>query len=540
MIDFFGANLGRFRLRAFLVFLAGILDGVAVFMIPVVFAQMVKAGGEVSTYWNYFWLGLGCYVSSLALQWVIRKYGESLAGQLVGQTRYNLFVKLKRMSIGSLNKTHSGYLFSLMNKLSDGMQNITFDICWSFSKILSNLTLFFCFTYLESPWLAVLNLVLLTIFVIVSVVLSQKMAVLSKEMNTKRAALMETYADLMTNIATVKKLSIFDFAEEKILARTQQNYLQIDKVQSYHAKRWLILHSLFGMAFLGTIAGLIYLISIGQATVAVFVLYITAFQLVKGNVERLSESYKLLVENKAYLENLNNVVIEDEKYIPGKYQLWKSFKFEKVVFKHGGTNKQIKIPKFEINKGEIVAIVGKSGQGKSTFLNLLMNFIEPDQGLLMIDDMPFSKVPSSFWNKKVALVNQEIELFNLSLRENLILNKKNISDKKLMNYLQDVDLLEWCNGLKDGLNTMIGEKGLRLSAGQKQRVNLLRGLLLDREIIILDEPTSHLDNKTEKLVVSFLKKHLKNKTVIIVTHRPEILKMADYTYRIEKHLMLKQ
>ena len=145
-------------------------------------------------------------------------------------------------------------------------------------------------------------------------------------------------------------------------------------------------------------------------------------------------------------------------------------------------------------------------------------------------------MPSSFWGEKVALVNQEIELFNLSLRENLILNKS-ISDKKLLEYLAEVDLLEWCKGLKDGLNTMVGEKGLRLSAGQKQRINLLRGLLLDREIIVLDEPTSHLDAKTEKLVVRFLKDNLKGRTVIIVTHRPEILKMANRKYEISKHVM---
>ena len=120
----------------------------------------------------------------------------------------------------------------------------------------------------------------------------------------------------------------------------------------------------------------------------------------------------------------------------------------------------------------------------------------------------------------IGLVGQEIELFNMSIKDNLRLGK-NISESELKRYLEELKLEDILN-FKEGLNTIIGEKGLKLSTGQKRRLNLLRSLILDKNIYILDEPTSNLDIQTEQIVVDFIKNHFQNKTLIIATHNPEI------------------
>ena len=124
----------------------------------------------------------------------------------------------------------------------------------------------------------------------------------------------------------------------------------------------------------------------------------------------------------------------------------------------------------------------------------------------------------------------------MTIRENLCLGKK-IPDELLMKYMQEAGLLEWINGLEKGLDTVVGERGLKLSVGQKQRLNIIRGILLDKDMYILDEPTSNLDQETEKTIVKLIQKHLESKTVVIVTHREEIKKICTKHYQFINNTM---
>lgn len=112
-----------------------------------------------------------------------------------------------------------------------------------------------------------------------------------------------------------------------------------------------------------------------------------------------------------------------------------------------------------------------------------------------------------------------------------------MNDDKLMTYIKEAGLEEWINNLENGLETVVGERGLKLSVGQKQRINIIRGILLDKDIYVLDEPTSNLDKNTEILVINLIQKYLKDKTVIIVTHRDEIKRICDRHYEFKDNTM---
>lgn len=183
-----------------------------------------------------------------------------------------------------------------------------------------------------------------------------------------------------------------------------------------------------------------------------------------------------------------------------------------------------------------MCISGLSGQGKSTFLNIFANFCNPQQGQRMIDGKPYEYFSRSFFAAHMAMISQEVEMFSLSVRDNIALGET-ISDEHIIDVLREVDLHEWILGLADGLGTLVGEKGIKLSAGQKQRVNLVRGLLLDRDIFLLDEPTSHLDRETEEKVIQFLEKRLEGKTAVIVSHRPAVQRLCSRFYEFSGHEM---
>ena len=205
-----------------------------------------------------------------------------------------------------------------------------------------------------------------------------------------------------------------------------------------------------------------------------------------------------------------------------------------IEFKyHDESKTMIKIPSFSLDKKDKVSIVGESGQGKSTFLSLFCRYYNIDDKKYLVDHSPTSKVPD------VAYISQDSDLFDLTIKENLCLGKK-IPDEVLNEYIKDAGLEDWINNLEKGLDTLVGEKGIKLSAGQKQRLNIIRGILLDKEIYILDEPTSNLDILSENKIYDMINKYLKDKTCIIVTHRPKLTEICNKHYYFQKRVMLEK
>lgn len=537
VLKFIYKNLDHFKTKFVFVFLTGISDGLAIFFIPVALAEFTKSEFTRSDFSSLIRFIIIFYLASLILQWIIRKWGEALGPQFGNYIRLKYFKALEKLPIKDLINHHSGYILSLINKVSDGLGPIIFDIFWTFAKSISNMTLFFYFTARESVPIAFVNLIILSVFISISTFLSRKMVPIADELNKKRASLLESYTDFMSNILTVKRLGIYSFAEGKLFRKTDENYNQIQKLQSFHANRWFFLHTLFGMAFLSTIGFLLFQVSKGEISASVLILFIAAYTIVRGNIVRLSENFKSLMEMKAYINNLDKIISPSELVNEnGEVEKWQGIKFHKVFFQHPGTEKKISIPDFDIKMRQKICVIGKSGEGKTTFLNLFTNFLKPDRGERAIDGQQYEQVNGKFFQRHITMILQETELFNISLRENITLGQK-IDDKAILDIFDKLDLLAWVQNLEDGLDTIVGEKGIKLSAGQKQRINLIRGVLLNREILLLDEPTSHLDSTTETKVIDFLTNYLSNKTAIIVSHREALRKICNRCYIIKDHVL---
>jgi ABC-type bacteriocin/lantibiotic exporter with double-glycine peptidase domain len=271
---------------------------------------------------------------------------------------------------------------------------------------------------------------------------------------------------------------------------------------------------------------------------SILILFVSAYVTIRGLIEQLSESIKSYMEMGAYLSNLQDILGDEPAASPhGKHADWYAMEFRDIKFQHTGGNQALFIDHFILHKGDSACIIGKSGQGKSTFLNLLTNHLEPQQGERLIDGVPYQQIDAAFFSDKVAVISQEVDLFSITIRENLTLGKP-MDDKHIIALLRQMDLGSWFDELQKGLDTIVGEKGITLSAGQKQRLNILRGVLLDRDIYVLDEPTAHLDAATESVVVDFLKKHLHGKTSVIVTHRPALRALCSTEYEIKDHRLV--
>ncbi|AZM54282.1 ABC transporter [Streptomyces sp. WAC 01529] len=199
----------------------------------------------------------------------------------------------------------------------------------------------------------------------------------------------------------------------------------------------------------------------------------------------------------------------------------------------GRTSDAVSGASFEVAPGETVALVGPSGVGKSTLLNVVLGFVRPTEGRVCVGGVDLAEVSPELWRERIAWVPQRPHLFAGTIAENVRLARPEASDAQLRQALRDAGALEFVDALPAGAGTALGEDGAGLSAGQRQRLALARAFLADRPVVLLDEPTAALDGGTEAGVVEAVRRLAVGRTVLLVVHRPALLAVADRVVRLE-------
>ena len=253
-------------------------------------------------------------------------------------------------------------------------------------------------------------------------------------------------------------------------------------------------------------------------------------------VSRINQSINSMRYGQATLElihdelnNFNSGLFEIENN--SKYEMKNSIKFKDVNFKFSNSKKNLfnKDLNFEINKGDLVKIIGQSGSGKTTLSHLLIGFLTPSSGKILIDNISNNKILNkSILN--IGLVSQNIYLFNDTIKNNIVFGNKSIEEKKLIYALDAVNL---SSKETFSLNSYISENGKNLSGGEIQRVAIARAIYNDAELIIFDEPTSNLDNENSLLIEKLIKSLRKNKTIVVISHDNKLFQDAELTIKLD-------
>lgn len=213
------------------------------------------------------------------------------------------------------------------------------------------------------------------------------------------------------------------------------------------------------------------------------------------------------------------------KISPNWIEIQGAIRFENVSFSYKNGRKILKNINFEIEAGEKIAIIGKNGSGKTTLINLLLRLYKPDDGKIFLDDVDISKMRLQDYRRIITIVTQDVYLFKGTIQENITFSRK--EKDKLPLVLQQSGANEFIETLPLGYQTIIGNNGNMISGGEKQKIALARALLPESNILILDEATSNYDVYSELRINEHLLEFLNGKTVIIISHRPEILSQVD-------------
>lgn len=220
--------------------------------------------------------------------------------------------------------------------------------------------------------------------------------------------------------------------------------------------------------------------------------------------------------------------------------LTSTIRLEKVSFAYSDDEAVLKDVDMDIRKGKMIAVVGRSGSGKSTLIDIIMGFNQPLQGTISIDGMPLREFDILSYRNRLGYVPQESTLFNMSIRDNLLWAKEDATESDIFEACDIANASEFIRDLPEGYETMVGDRGVRLSGGQIQRIALARAVLRKPDILILDEATSSLDTQSERLIQHAIENIAKSTTVIIVAHRLSTIINADHIYVLEEGRVIEE
>ena len=214
-------------------------------------------------------------------------------------------------------------------------------------------------------------------------------------------------------------------------------------------------------------------------------------------------------------------------------QLTGNISFKNVSFSYDNKSNVINNISFDVSKGSVIALVGSSGSGKSTIAGLVSAFLNPSLGTVLIDGVDLSKVNLNSYRNQLGVVLQDDFLYEGTIRENILFPRPSASEQELINAIKGAYVNEFTDRFEDGLETIIGERGVKLSGGQKQRISIARALLANPKIVILDEATSNLDTQSESFIQKSLDVLMRDRTTFVIAHRLSTIQKADQILIIE-------
>ncbi|WP_114391610.1 ABC transporter ATP-binding protein [Oleisolibacter albus] len=294
-----------------------------------------------------------------------------------------------------------------------------------------------------------------------------------------------------------------------------------------------------GMAVVGVIVYGAYRISAGESTAGELVSFIGAFMLAYQPVNALSKLNAQLQTGLAAAERVLEVLDTKPTIVdaPGATVLPRrhhGVRFEQVRFSYDGGKGALNGIDLEIAPGRTVALVGSSGAGKSTVLNLIPRFYDVTGGRVLIDGIDVRDITLASLRDNMALVSQETALFDESIRANIAYGRPGASEAEIIQAARDAAAHDFIIGLPDGYDTKVGENGLRLSGGQRQRVAIARAMLKNAPILLLDEATSALDSESERAIQEALRRLQKGRTTLVIAHRLSTIIDADCIHVLEQ------
>ncbi len=459
---------------------------------------------------------------------------------LITEMRNRLYEHFNSLSLSYFNQNKSGELTSIM--IND-VSNLRRALGTSFHQIIVepiNLLAFIFLLFIISWKLALLSLIILPIAGFTILVIGRSIRRKSKRTAAMIAGITNIITETLSSIRVVKAFAMEEYEVQRFFKETRQYFQLIFRRAKLRLLASPITETLgVMMGVLLLWVGGIEVLSGKGLTPEDFLRFILLLFAMMDPLRKLS---KVNVELQAGAASAERIfaILDTAPTIVNKQNaetidtFEEKISFKNVSFRYESDDTVLQDISFEIEKGSVVALVGSSGAGKSTLADLIPRFYDVNQGSITIDEQNIQNITLNSLRSMMGIVTQETILFNDSIRANIAYGQKIINDEQVLAASKAANALEFINELPEGIDTVIGEKGVKLSGGQRQRLAIARAIMKNPPILILDEATSALDTESERLVQQALETLMADRTVLVIAHRLSTVTNADKIIVLDK------
>ena len=430
------------------------------------------------------------------------------------------------------NRKNSGDVLIMFNNNADmACAGLLTNLKNFVQKIFTAISLIFVLFY-NSWQLALVCVTILFVAFLPMTTLKKKLQSVFNNTLVADSTMMTAYNETYAGNKTITSYNLADFQQKKFKNILDGVFnLQIKMVQK---TRWLtpVMHIILSVGIGAAIWFGSYLVLNDYITSGGFVSFLTALIMLYNPMKSLGSNYNAVLMSFMAIERVFNILdttpaISDRPNAREMPATHHTIEFKDVSFEYNRGVPILKNINLTVQQGQIIALVGNSGGGKTTLVSLLPRFYDPTGGAILIDGTDIRDFTLKSLRENIGVVFQDNFLFAGSIRENIMLGNENATDAQLQNAIKMACLDDFIASLQNGLDTQIGERGILLSGGQKQRVAIARAFLKNAPILILDEATSALDNKSEAVVQRAIENLMQDKTVFVIAHRLSTIRNAS-------------
>jgi ATP-binding cassette subfamily B protein len=466
-----------------------------------------------------------------------------LGVRILNDIRFKMFAHLQRLSMSYFSRSDTG---DIMARFTTDLTAVEYALLWSIPTLLSStfaMTISACIMFSLEWRLALIAVVGTIVCFSIARTIEPRANRLNYRTKEEQARISTIVQENIGAQSVVKGFSlqnivigIFKTQLEKLLGvSTHANtvtYL-MEHIPNFGA-------TIMGFVIIGIGA---YMSFNNRMTVGTLVAFYALFTQFSGNINSLTYSLAPLIEGVAGMQRIDELLgeqplIADTPQAVQLPPLSKEITFRDVTFSYTGKRADLDNISFTIPRGAFVAFVGLSGSGKSTILNLIMRFYDPNKGTVSFDGHDLRHVTQHSLRDQIGVVQQDIVLFNTTIHENIRMSMPDAADEDIEKAAELSGVSDFVNSLPNGYDTMVGERGGKLSGGQRQRLGIARAILRNPRVLLLDEATSALDPSTEAEINATLRQLAVDRTVIMVTHRLDPVVYCDIIFILDEgHLI---